>query len=220
MGAWIETGKREAEKHSTGSHPMWVRGLKPSLIFEYVNELQVAPYVGAWIETDRIYLTGTSICRTLCGCVDWNKLCCIIVYSTASRTLCGCVDWNSGAAISIWAAHVAPYVGAWIETDTIYNIERRFRSHPMWVRGLKRWARVAAAPLACRTLCGCVDWNTIAEAWNKEDGCRTLCGCVDWNAVSLAMEANILRAYLHGIEMQQRLLLWCKMRYLYQKIVL
>ena len=52
---------------------------------------------------------------------------------------------------------VAPYVGAWIETDTIYNIERRFRSHPMWVRGLKRWARVAAAPLACRTLCGCVD---------------------------------------------------------------
>ena len=48
---------------------------------------------------------------------------------------------------------------------------------------------------------------------------RTLCGCVDWNAVSLAMEANILRAYLHGIEMQQRLLLWCKMRYLYQKIV-
>ena len=33
------------------SHPTWVRGLKPSCLVEHVATLRVAPYVGAWIET-------------------------------------------------------------------------------------------------------------------------------------------------------------------------
>ena len=33
---------------------------------------------------------------------------------------------------------VAPYVGAWIETKKVMNVSRRSLSHPMWVRGLKR----------------------------------------------------------------------------------
>ena len=33
---------------------MWVRGLKPDNYALIVNDIQVAPYVGAWIETKRI----------------------------------------------------------------------------------------------------------------------------------------------------------------------
>ena len=33
--------------------------------------------------------------------------------------------------------HVAPYVGAWIETLCKYLDARNIRSHPTWVRGLK-----------------------------------------------------------------------------------
>ena len=35
---------------------------------------------------------------------------------------------------------VAPHVGAWIETDTYGIIIGIYRSHPMWVRGLKPFA--------------------------------------------------------------------------------
>ena len=34
----------------TTSHPMWVRGLKPSADFDALG-YEVAPHVGAWIET-------------------------------------------------------------------------------------------------------------------------------------------------------------------------
>ena len=32
---------------------------------------------------------------------------------------------------------VAPYVGAWIETDPNKGIKTQYKSHPTWVRGLK-----------------------------------------------------------------------------------
>ena len=35
----------------SSSHPTWVRGLKPVKGFLHILELNVAPYVGAWIET-------------------------------------------------------------------------------------------------------------------------------------------------------------------------
>ena len=51
MGAWIETFKEREEAAAKASHLSWVRGLKP----EYLNTLptaaNVAPFVGAWIET-------------------------------------------------------------------------------------------------------------------------------------------------------------------------
>ena len=71
---------------------MWVRGLKLTGEGFKDNELRVAPYVGAWIETRpttslpspltshpmwvrglkrRRAYTGSAACRrTLCGCVD------------------------------------------------------------------------------------------------------------------------------------------------------
>ena len=34
--------------------------------------------------------------------------------------------------------HVAPHVGAWIETTKSYdNVGAKYESHPTWVRGLK-----------------------------------------------------------------------------------
>ena len=33
------------------SHPMWVRGLKHECFCELIGASDVAPYVGAWIET-------------------------------------------------------------------------------------------------------------------------------------------------------------------------
>ena len=36
--------------------------------------------------------------------------------------------------------HVAPYVGAWIETKHSLSILNFLSSHPMWVRGLKHRA--------------------------------------------------------------------------------
>ena len=52
---------------------------------------------------------------------------------------------------------VAPYVGAWIETHDNVLIFLHLRSHPMWVRGLKLCNSAFCAIGVCRTLCGCVD---------------------------------------------------------------
>ena len=51
---WVRGLKQIAqldEQYHSGSHPMWVRGLKLSEDQGQETRLQVAPYVGAWIET-------------------------------------------------------------------------------------------------------------------------------------------------------------------------
>ena len=53
--------------------------------------------------------------------------------------------------------HVAPYVGAWIETVLVLEVLALRLSHPMWVRGLKLLCPLGVAQGASRTLCGCVD---------------------------------------------------------------
>ena len=51
VGAWIETVTLVASCPSIGSHPMWVRGLKPQEQSRCHPPNHVAPHVGAWIET-------------------------------------------------------------------------------------------------------------------------------------------------------------------------
>ena len=98
VGAWIETAIRIVGKlYLMGSHPVWVRGLKPhqgafgtmpprlrmeshpvwvrglklSTAFANDQECLVAPRVGAWIETvNRSPYCHFFLCRTPCGCVD------------------------------------------------------------------------------------------------------------------------------------------------------
>ena len=52
MGAWIETSLSVLQPLTAESHPTWVRGLKRTTQ-DTLNNLQVAPHVGAWIETER-----------------------------------------------------------------------------------------------------------------------------------------------------------------------
>ena len=42
------------------SHPMWVRGLKHTGQQSGFEVSQVAPHVGAWIETDTSYYSGVA----------------------------------------------------------------------------------------------------------------------------------------------------------------
>ena len=44
-------------------------------------------------------------------------------------------------------AMVAPYVGAWIETSPVPTMFGTYKSHPMWVRGLKHLYKCPIVPL-------------------------------------------------------------------------
>ena len=75
---------------------------------------------------------------------------------------------------------VAPYVGAWIETEfDALGYEVTPRSHPMWVRGLKLYqcpilaSLVLSHPMWVRGLKHGYSYNL------KSVQSRTLCGCVD-----------------------------------------
>ena len=52
------------------SHPTWVRGLKQIRVIAMVWQRGVAPYVGAWIETNIPVVARCYLGRTLRGCVD------------------------------------------------------------------------------------------------------------------------------------------------------
>ena len=114
MGAWIETLSAGVKFTADTSHPTWVRGLKHVMHLlsnrkklshpTWVRGLKltstilplvpiVAPYVGAWIETQ------TSLNKTIEGCVAPYVGAWIETNSTLSplvadngRTLRGCVD--------------------------------------------------------------------------------------------------------------------------------
>ena len=51
---WVRGLKQGTSNYDTmilWSHPTWVRGLKLPYLNRYAEEFEVAPYVGAWIET-------------------------------------------------------------------------------------------------------------------------------------------------------------------------
>ena len=99
------------------SHPMWVRGLKSHCCYHVTIIGLVAPHVGAWIEMHmHIMMIMYRLCRTPCGCVDWNTESALSHPMWVRRTPCGCVDWNNTNA---------------------YKFAPRLETHPMWVRGLK-----------------------------------------------------------------------------------
>ena len=116
-GAWIET-----------------------LFWEYnKKDFIVAPFTGAWIETYLFYTKTFLRSRTLYGCVNWNAYNTVRFYSYIwshplrvrelklvsahimvtgnRRTLYGCVNWNRGLISHIPVNCVAPFTGAWIETE-------------------------------------------------------------------------------------------------------
>ena len=85
---WLKRLRRKIESHPTWvrglkpnlitniipismSHPTWVRGLKLCPRTSTTSPIGVAPYMGAWIETNLHYANVEPVrCRTLHGCVD------------------------------------------------------------------------------------------------------------------------------------------------------
>ena len=77
----------------------------------------VAPHVGAWIETSKtvLRLTKTVVAPHVGAWIET-------------------LDLDNIRK----AATVAPHVGAWIETPLYVRTLWQVSSHPTWVRGLKR----------------------------------------------------------------------------------
>ena len=164
------------------SHPSWVRGLKQLMMqlsilsvsrtprgcvdwnkikTEALEQLDVAPLVGAWIETVRLSLMMfMPICRTprgcvewncrnrsiwtWCqsrtprGCVDWNRCFAFISFGFLCRTPRGCVDWNIIIKINDLHNNRRTPRGC-VDWNMLYLFVDRWniKSHPSWVRGLK-----------------------------------------------------------------------------------
>ena len=136
MGAWIETLSRGRDCVNGMSHPMWVRGLKHNhKIYFYIKQL-VASYVGAWIETESLYISGVPkrVASYVGAWIETNENCFLIVKNKSHPM------WVRGLKLSIFTLII------------IIN-----RSHPMWVRGLKLAFRGMLIILKSRILCGCVD---------------------------------------------------------------
>ena len=108
------------------SHPTWVRGLKPGIIYQSATSMTVAPHVGAWIETAFAGL-GEAIASVAPHVGAW-------------------IETDSIKEMVVFS-EVAPHVGAWIETHIMFRSESTRMSHPTWVRGLKLRLVVRVLPL-------------------------------------------------------------------------
>ncbi len=143
--------------------------------------IDVAPYVGAWIETINANMS-------------------IIQLRVAPYV--GAWIETRKSELSIRGCKVAPYVGAWIETFLLLlNVVMFLKSHPTWVRGLKQsllskrkkcfmshptWVRGLKHKINVLKL----KLTTSHPTWVRglkqepylmlpESHCRTLRGCVD-----------------------------------------
>ena len=93
MGVWIEIAIYDASGICTGSHPLWVCGLKSLrirvkhrmklvtpfmgvwieilVLIPYNVRIHVTPFMGVWIEILVVNNVGSiPTCHTLYGCVD------------------------------------------------------------------------------------------------------------------------------------------------------
>ena len=99
------------------SHPTWVRGLKRGMFLDGFTFDQVAPYVGAWIET---HSPRTAPCADGSH-PTWVRGLKLQNGRHAHVRQTSHPTWVRGLKLllicNFWRAEsVAPYVGAWIET--------------------------------------------------------------------------------------------------------
>ena len=98
------------------SHPMWVRGLKRDISKCFTTESDVAPYVGAWIETRNCYrntLPALSHPMWVRGLKHVRQ---IFANILAVAPYVGAWIETVFERVRSYQHYVAPYVGAWIET--------------------------------------------------------------------------------------------------------
>ena len=97
---------------------MWVRGLKLMCLYHAVPLMDVAPYVGAWIETDTSAPAAPAApVAPYVGA--WIET---IPILRNNPSILSHPMWVRGLKqvtghLTHLESHVAPYVGAWIETQ-------------------------------------------------------------------------------------------------------
>ena len=143
MGAWIETEQQNG----------------------YTDKTNVAPYVGAWIETPA---TTRSSWQPTWSHPTWVRGLKLVAICSAIVAFLSHPTWVRGLKRSFdkvgsFLPAVAPYVGAWIETLRVFSLSiswfvapyvgawietpvasspvPKAVSHPTWVRGLKQYNR-------------------------------------------------------------------------------
>ena len=146
--------------HIKSSHPSRVCGLKFSAYGKVDGLTQVAPFAGVWIEISKIdaCLAKTSMSHPsrVCGLKLHYNLCMHKLKSHPSRG-CGLKSWSGCRSQA--SLYVAPFAGVWIEILVETEMLGKSMSHPSRVCGLKYFHSLRTAPVSCRTLRGCVDWN-------------------------------------------------------------
>ena len=174
VGAWVETILYTHNRQEAISLPTWERELKLFLA-QALGALtrrslhgsvswnrqgisrtickSCAPSMGAWIETGGSWIfLPVSKYRSLRGSVNWNwiemRKCAFLKY----RSLRGSVSWNFNDQKSTSVRWIAPYVGAWVETDKTNLINQRRAIAPSmgaWIETASQacnWQEIVIAP--------------------------------------------------------------------------
>ena len=138
MGVWIETFclRSDCDTHAVTPYVgVWIETRINCLIPCFGI---VTPYVGVWIETTyllpysvNIKSHPTWVCGLKLYLVIQNKK------EPAVTPYVGVWIETSMIAFICVLVFVTPYVGVWIETITYSCDNRRRKSHPTWVCGLK-----------------------------------------------------------------------------------
>ena len=167
--------------------------------------LNVTPFVGVWIETDKgFYLAFSGGVTPFVGVWIETDICLSMQAKDYVTPFVGV--WietiyerkrkNGGIVtpfVGVWIETltmplkkvppgVTPFVGVWIETCMLPSVTFVVVCHTL--RGCVDWnIDIEKSTISRRshTLRGCVDWNTwnIVKVYKKS--CHTLRGCVDWN---------------------------------------
>ena len=177
-GAWIETQCHHITHHQTNlSHPLRVRELKRHPQSTTPMAYRSHPLRVRELKHRHLRSQKTRRRRTLYGCVNWNFVLRICSYQFV---------WSHPLRVR--------------ELKQQQNTAefRRLRSHPLRVRELKQsigglpWWAILSHPLRVRELKHTNDsnWSTVI--------CRTLYGCVNWNSDNLQRQTAVLRRTLYG----------------------
>ena len=152
---------------------------------EWGSYICVAPRVGAWIETLESYRNAIENGgRTPCGCVDWNKPR-ELIEELKARVAPRVGAWiETQSNWLVWTYRmVAPRVGAWIETETTRLSVILTIVAPRVGAWIETWRVRSGRDLYWWSHPVWVRGLKPANHENDPSGrvCRTPCGCVDWN---------------------------------------
>ena len=102
-------------------------------------EIAVAPFVGAWIETR----SSVVLCASGMSLPSWERGLKLVLIAIPWEMRTSLPSWERGlkretSTIYYHKKTVAPFVGAWIETQSSVVLSASTTSLPSWERGLKQ----------------------------------------------------------------------------------